>query len=405
VSSEAELSEAEQAAWDRVLETFPTAEVLPSEADADQGQQTSTTHPDSVTKLTTPDVLAEADAALVEDNRPSSWRSVDLKTYLEGGDTEQAPSILCRTDGQGLLYETKRNELHGAYESGKSWVAAIAAVEVIRAGGVVVWLDFEDSPTSMVGRLLALGLSEEEIVAGFRYVQPIEPLSTATEIDLRLELVGASLVVIDAANEAMAAAGLDPNANRDIAAWYSKVPRLATHAGATVLVLDHVAKRPDQQRGAVGGGHKQAAIDGASYRLDVITPFGRGSKGLLRLRLTKDRPGYLRGVLGQGKEPAAAEIAIDGTDPEALSVDVRPPADPSSESWQPTRLMERVSRWVEDVPQPVSQREILDGVTGKRDYLTSAIAELVRGGYLKSTPGARGAHLHVSERPFREVDA
>jgi hypothetical protein len=348
-------------------------------------------------------VLKAADDALAEDVRRSSWRAVDLRPFLHPAEETDAPAFLRRTDGQALLYEAKRNEIHAPYESGKSIVAAVAAVEVMRAGGKVVWLDFEDSPRSLSARLLALGLTEGEALSAFSYIQPAEPLAPATELDLRLELRGASLVVIDAANEAMAAAGLDPNVNRDIAAWYAKVPRLVTGIEATLLVLDHVAKDPERQRGSVGGGHKQAAIDGASFRLEVVTPFGRGSAGLVRLRLTKDRQGYLRGLVGTGKEPVIAEIAIDGTDPEALGVEIRPPAT-ADEEWQPTRLMEKVSRWIEGSSEPPSQREILDGVRGKRDYVTAAIAELIRGGYLKSTPGPRGAHLHTSERPFREVD-
>jgi len=346
-------------------------------------------------------VLEAADDALAEGDRRSSWRAIDLRPFLHSTEETDAPTFLRRTDGRALLYAGKRNEIHAPYESGKSIVAAFTAVEVIRAGGKVVWLDFEDSPKSLSARLLALGLTDAEAVSAFNYIQPAEPLTAATELDLRLELRGASLVVIDAANEAMAAAGLDPNVNRDIAAWYAKVPRLVTGIEATLLVLDHVAKDPQQQRGSVGGGHKQAAIDGASFRVEVMTTFGRGSAGLVRLRLTKDRQGYLRGLVGAGKEPLIAEIAIDGTDPEALVVEVRPPGE-RSEEWRPTRLMERVSRWVEDAPEPPSQREILEGVRGKRDYVIEAIAELLHGGYLKRTPGERGAHLHTSERPFRE---
>jgi hypothetical protein len=349
-------------------------------------------------------ILREADEALAEDNRPSSWRAIDLREHLHPAGELDAPALLRRTDGIGLLYVGKRNEFHGPYESGKSLIAAIAAVEVIRGGGVVVWLDFEDSPRSLAGRLLALGSTEAEIISAFRYVQPAEPLTSAAEVDLRLELLGSSLVVIDAANEAMAAAGLDPNVNRDIASWYAKVPRLATAAGATPLVLDHVAKDPERQRGSVGGAHKQAAIDGASYRIEVVRPFGRGSSGLVRLRLTKDRQGYLRGLAGTAKEPVVAEVVIDGTNPQSLAVEIRPP-ETSEDVWQPTRLMERISRWVEDSPDPVSQRDILDAVVGKRDYLAAAIAELVRGGNLKRTEGPRGAHLHTSERPFREDES
>jgi hypothetical protein len=371
-------------ALSNIKSTFPDAIVLPFEP------------------LT---AIAEADAVLADDERPSSWRALDLREHLEPDDGRDAPSLLLRTDGRGLLYRGKRNEAHGPYESGKSWLAGVGVVEVLHASGVAVWLDWEDSPRSVVGRLLALGATTDEIIEGFRYVQPAEPLTTATEIDLRLELHGAALVVIDAANESMAAAGWDPNQNRDVAQFYRTIPRLSTEAGATLLVLDHVAKDPGSQRGPVGAGHKAAAIDGASYRVDAVTPFGRGSVGLVRLRLTKDRPGYVRGLLGSGREPIAAEVSFDATDPAALVVEVRPPSGVEAETWRPTRLMEKISLHVEAASEPLSTSAILAGVPGKRDYKIAAIEELVRGGYFSRAPGPRNALLHVSERPFREEPA
>ena len=281
-------------------------------------------------------------------------------------------------------------------------IALLVALEVLRRGGVVVWIDFEDSPDSIAGRLLALGATEEEILSSFRYVQPAEPLTRATEIDLRLELHGSALVVIDAINEAMTAAELDPNANRDVAAWYAQVPRLAIAAGATNLNLDHVAKDPTAQRGAVGGGHKMASIDGAAYRIDAVTPFGRGSKGIVRLRLAKDRPGHVRGLLGPGKDPIAAVVAIDATDGQALVVEVGPPGGGEIDDWRPTRLMEKISIFVEGQTEPASTRAILAGVDGKQTYKATALEALVHGGYFARTSGPRNALLHTSERPFRE---
>jgi hypothetical protein len=348
-------------------------------------------------------ILHRADEVLAEDEHPSSWRRVDLRDCFDP-DIGHEPTLLARTDQLALLYAGKRNEIHGPTESAKSWIALVVVLEVIRRGAVAVFIDWEDSPRSVVARLHALGATREEILDGFRYLQPMEPLTTATELDLRLEFDGAELVVVDAANEAMASAGLDPNKNMDVAIWYAKIPALATRAGATLLVIDHVAKDPAAQRGAVGGAHKINVLDGASYRADAIVPFGRGSTGLVRLRLKKDRQGYLRGVLGHGQEPVAAEVAFDATEPGSIVVEIRPPAT-SDETWQPTRLMEKVSRWVEDATEPVSQRDILDAVTGKRDYLVAAIAELVRGGYLARTEGPRGAHLHTSLRPFREDES
>jgi hypothetical protein len=354
-----------------------------------------------------PSVIEQADEALrIESDRSSTWRAVDIREHLAEDDAADAPNLLPRTDGLCLVYERKRNEFHGPYESGKSWLAKVVALEAIRRGGVVVWLDFEDSPRSVVSRLLALGAEAEAIVALLRYIQPGEPLTTEAEIDLRLELAGSTLVVIDAANEAMAAAGLDPNLNRDIALWYAKVPRLATDAGATLLVLDHVAKHAEQQRGAVGGAHKIAAVDGASYRIDAMTPFGRGSAGLVRLQLEKDRGGHIRGALGSGQRPVAAEVHFDATDPARIVVEVRPPsATRGSDEWRPTHLMSAVSRFLEARDQPASQRDIEASVPGRRQYVAEALEQLVSASFVERTSGPRGASLHVSIRPFREEES
>jgi hypothetical protein len=350
-------------------------------------------------------ILADYDATVREEmqhERRSSWSAVDLRPHLEDPNEDDAPDLLATSDGSALLYRGRRNEIHGPPESGKSFLAGLVALEVIRGGQTVVWLDFEDSPRSVAGRMLALGATPADLLDRFRYVAPSERLTSAAEIDLRQELHGSSLVVVDAANEAMALAGLDPNHNRDVAAWYATAPRLALDAGSTPLTLDHVAKDPGAQRGAVGAGHKIAAVD-TSYRLDVVTPFGRGSIGRVRLRLKKDRPGYVRGRLGTAREPIAAEIVFDATDPTAIGVDVRAPS-VNTGAWRPTGLMEGVSRYLEDLGEPASGRKIREHVAGKSVYVGVAIDELVRGGFVATADGPRGATLHVSVRPFREEE-
>jgi hypothetical protein len=163
----------------------------------------------------------------------------------------------------------------------------------------------------------------------------------------------------------MAAAALDPNKNLDVARWYMTIPRLATEAGATLLTIDQVVKDPQNQRGAVGGAHKIVAIDGAAYRVEAAVPFGRGSAGIVKLCLEKDRPGWVRGA-HQGKNPVVAEIAFDATDPDGAVVAAIRASTRGAETWRPTTLMERISAFLEERTKPGSQRQILDAVPGKR---------------------------------------
>jgi hypothetical protein len=400
MNAENEFTPEEQAAFDNVVKWFPGTKTEALEPHTPESRRRFKELVDAQTAaFERRGILEEADEVLAEDAQ-SSWRAIDLRNHLFGRIVDE-PSVLVRDDAKALFYGGKRNALFGAYESGKTFVALLATQECLEGGGTVVWIDFEDSPRSLAGRLLALGVNEDLILERFRYIQPTEPLNAATELDLRVELHGTDLVVIDGVNEAMAAASLDPNKNPDVARWYMTSPRLAIEAGATLLTLDHVAKHPEAQRGAVGGAHKIAAIDGAAYKVDAAVPFGRGSRGVVSFRLEKDRPGWIRGD-HPGKAPIVAKIVFDATDPEgSISTAVSAPKF-GEETWRPTALMQRISTFLEAQAAPASQRQILDGVSGKRDYKIQALAALVADGYLTREDGPKGAILYTSAKPYRE---
>jgi hypothetical protein len=65
--------------------------------------------------------------------------------------------------------------------------------------------------------------------------------------------------------------------------------------------------------------------------------------------------------------------------------------------------MERVARFLELQAEPVSQREIERSVEGKTAAVRRAVDVLVTDGFAERTTGARGALLHGSIKPFREV--
>ena len=108
---------------------------------------------------------------------PTSWTPVDLTNALAGLDIE--PPTLCqRSDGLSLLYRGRVHAFQGESESLKSWAAQVAAGQTISSGGNVLYIDFEDDAAGVVSRLLALGLTPEEIAAHFVYIRPDEPLRT-----------------------------------------------------------------------------------------------------------------------------------------------------------------------------------------------------------------------------------
>ena len=126
----------------------------------------------------------------------------------------------------------------------------------------------------------------------------------------------------------------------------------------------------------------------------------------MNLRLGKDRPGWIRGS-HPGRNPIVAEVTIDAADPEgAIVASVGTPAGVGEEgAWRPTTLMEGVSMFLEDRSAPASQRTILDGVRGKRDYKIQAIEALVADGYLATEDGSHGAILYSSMKSYRETSS
>lgn len=335
---------------------------------------------------------------------PSSWRPVDLSAVLDGGHIDPPPVLLTRDDGHGLLYAARMHTVAGESESLKSWLIQAAAAEVLTAGQRVLYLDFEDSAAAVVARMIALGASRRQIVDGFRYVRPADPVTPDTVAQLAGEQ--ATLVVLDGVTEAMSLLGLDPNGNSDVAKFLTILARPLSLAGATVVLIDHVTKtRQDgPRRYAIGAQHKLAAVDGAAYIVELAQPFGHGKHGIARVNIAKDRPGRVREHCSGN---LAAELHLR-SDPDsgAITATLITPASSSDAPFRPTVLMERVSRYLETHPEGVSSRNIDDAVTGKASAVRLARDLLVTEGYAVKQPApARGrTDLYLHVKPYRNTD-
>jgi hypothetical protein len=234
-------------------------------------------------------------AVSVRSEQPTTWAAIPLDPVLNGDHSEMPPSMLARTDGRCLLYGGRVHAFHAEPEALKTWLALAACAECLRASERVGYIDFEDSATSIVQRLLSLGVDREEIAYGLAYIRPDEPLADAALRDLDVALEPArSLVIVDGVTEAFSRQGLNPLDNSDIATWLDVLPRRLVRSGAAVVLLDHVVKDKESRgRFAIGGQHKLAGID-VAYSLKVIEPFARGKDGAVAIRVEKDRPGRVR---------------------------------------------------------------------------------------------------------------
>ena len=352
----------------------------------------------------------EGEAPVIElpplqlDDGDDDWSPIDLVSIareIESGERDrEVPTILAVEGHLPLIYRARIGSLFGTPGGGKTWVALHALAEQLKAGEIVGLIDWEDSADGTVARLLALGVTPDQM-ARFIYFS----VATALPADLDRILVHlgkAALVVLDSAGEAMGAAGIDPNADGPVAAWMARVKLLTrSEARTAVLLLDHVPKDKEAPSGfAIGSQRKLAAVTGAAYRLETVVEPARGKPGKLRLIVAKDRLG------NRAKGTTAAEVHMEPGEGErvviSLSVSEAQLATERGEVFRPTVLMERVSRFVEEYPE-CSTRTIREHIKGKGEAVKQAIEVLVAEGYIDTSPGPRRSIKHTSIRPFTEA--
>lgn len=340
----------------------------------------------------------------VDDTAPdqSSWQPVDLAHIMSGEYRPTAPDLLERADGQHLAYMGKINSLFGESGSGKTWVALLACAQAIWAGNGAVFIDLEDSPTSVAERMLLLGVTRDELFTRFAYIRPTDPsahgvVDELAHVETAIAAVGATVVVIDSLGEAMSLDAVKPNEDDAVAWWHMRVARRIAALGPAVILLDHIVKsREAPELFAIGSQRKRAAIDGHAMRVDTLEPFSRDKGGKLKLTSAKDR----HGMFSRGQ--VVGEMTFSAS-PNGLDAHLVPPIGRTADGavFRPTTQMERISRWLESHYGAWSQNEIEKNVSGKGAAKRTALQLLVDDGYVVQEAAQRGHHYR-SAKPYRE---
>ena len=334
----------------------------------------------------------------------TSWSARGLEDLLEGGGPPPEQPAACDIGVTRLFYARRINGLFGDSESGKTMLAVVALMQEVRAGNPVVVIDFEDSREGWARTVTAFGATRDE-AARIRYISPQEPLNSAqARVDLTVAMSAATLAIVDGVEAGMTLHDLNPNYNKDIARFYRLVARPGAEVGAAVVVIDHVIKDPEKRRsGPTGGLQKRAGISGAAFEVVLLTEFARGREGRSLIRLDKDRPGGIR-ALFPGRRPAITNFVLDSTTSTSVWRFEQPVPDaPNGETeWQPTHLMESISRFLEAAGEPQSQNKIEKGVEGRANWIRKALDHLVKGGFVLSYPNGR-TKLHSVTTPYRQI--
>jgi hypothetical protein len=279
----------------------------------------------------------------------------DLAAVFAGGLVPIVPDFLARSDGASIGYRGQIHWIQGEPESGKSWMAILACVQAIAAGGRATYVDYETNVVRFLLRLQALGMAPEDVIRGLTYVHPNGPVRAHLD-HYRGLFAGRDVVVIDACTAAMAAEGLNPDKALEVANWMSLLPQHAVDEGAAAFVIDHVVKSMETRgRWATGSGHKLAATDVAfSVKAVHLEPMAPGRRGRAWIHFEKDRDGGVKAIAEAGSTTIADLVLDASVEPATLSLD------PPSAAPVKASTADRIYELVPDVPETIGLDEIAD---------------------------------------------
>jgi len=336
------------------------------------------------------------------DHEASTWKPIDLTSLFDGTYVRPETSMLARTDGANLLYQGKVHSLYGESESGKSWIAQIAVAEQLRAFKKVIYIDFESDAADVVNRLKTLKVSQAEILQNFRYIKP----DTASRFDdpywnAILEPSSANLIVIDGVTEALSLWEKESKDNDAITNWMRRFPRkVASESGAAVVLIDHVTKNAETRgRFAIGGQAKLATIDGSAYLVEPLEVLAPGKVGTLTLRVTKDRPGFVRKIAGMYRKSdrtqEAAVITIDSTKEQIEYIIAPPMLEDQLIANQTEKLDREIVTFIDSNPG-ATKSMATRGIKGQDSAVLARLEVLIRDGVLENAGNERGFKLYVT---------
>lgn len=345
----------------------------------------------------------------------TGWGFADLTPVLDGTHKAAQPVIGARDDGIGLFYPGRVNGIQGESEAGKSWVALISCLVEMNRGNRVVYMDFEDSEEGVVGRLLLIGATPDQIADRFLYIRPG---GTPTPAALRAAIarIGEqqpTLIVVDGVTEAMVMLGLELKENTEIARFGRMLLRPLADTGAAVVPLDHVVKSTESRgRYALGGVHKLNAVDGVQYMLEAVRPFGINTEGRSRLRIAKDRPAQIRRhALPGGRNPMHwfADLVIRSEGDEFAEAHLYPPIERHDDPIDPVTTEEKKAEQEEQAIkereeavlkvlttalEPLTTNNLAELIPGRASVTRRAVTRLVHAGRVVVEKGPRSSALH-----------
>jgi len=276
----------------------------------------------------------------------------------------------------GVLYTGMVHWWQGPPESGKSLLLLSIMSSLVHKNYTVMWIDEETGLLTTADRLSRMGANPDTLDNKFWYYE--SPSLSISQDDYErlvydLQKINPDIVVMDSCSDMLDQAGLEEDSNSDITSWYhSFITPLAKH-GATVVIIDHVAKSKDERGTYARGASAKKAKTDVAWGVSVESEFALDppKQGRIALRINKDRLGRL---------PRRVVYTVGGTGDGSTRVRR------IDNSAQATSARERIRTTVTNVllektgdpNNALPTSEIVELVKGKNDIVRQELDELAK---------------------------
>jgi hypothetical protein len=207
------------------------------------------------------------------------------------------------TLGERLFYRGNMFILSGHKKAGKTLGMMSVALDQIEAGGVVVYLDFENGGDLIGDRLRDMGADAQAIADRFYYV-PFPKGLTLDNFLAQLQRIAAELpgafVIFDSLRglftrlSATAKTAMSVNDPTSIEQVLGPVSEVVKTTDLTAGVIDHANKKQtgDEEYVTAGSVGKEQVADVVMF-WSKVEPFSEDEEGVVSLKAASDRRGKL----------------------------------------------------------------------------------------------------------------